>query len=282
MAKTFKDELKTRWLLVLIGGCFYFFAIIIHKNSPRPEIKISKQDSSYTLNSTFLKLISIGNKRVFSNVLWVLTLLESDQEKYHKKDFSDWMYLRFHTVATLDPKFYQNYLYGGMYLSTIKDDLEGAAVIFELGIKEFPEDYYLKYYAGFNYFYEMGDFKRGYEMLRKIENHPKLTSHLRSIIGKLNFEVTKNYDVSLEFLKESIRLTNDEVLRTKLRSELYALQAQRDLECLNSGRKGCYLVDLEGKSYIKETSGRWRAQKTFSPYKIKRTGHAETLRPTSH
>jgi tetratricopeptide (TPR) repeat protein len=275
------ENFKDRYGLLLVALFCLAIASLTHKSNPRPDIRLSKQDSAYTLNSKFLKFISLGNKRVFSNILWILTLLESDQEKYQKGDSADWMYVRFHTIATLDPHFYHNYLFGGMYLSTIKDDLEGAAIIYEMGIKEFPGDYYLTYYAGFNYFYEMGEFKKGFEKLKQIENHPKLNPHLRSVIGKLSFELTKNYDLAIEFIKESMTLARDETIKSKLQRDLYAVHAQRDLECLNAGRSGCYLVDLDGKSYIKEKDGKWRAVKMFKPYQIFRSDKVKAAHPTS-
>lgn len=168
-----------------------------------------------------------------------------------------------------------------MYLSTIKDDLEGAAHLFEMGLKHYPEDYYLNYYSGFNYFYEMGQFKKGYEKLKKIEKHPRLNRHLRTVIAKLNFEITKDYDIAIELLKENIRITNDEMIKKKLEGDLYSVTAMRDLECLNGGKKGCYLVDYEGKSYLKGADGKWRAQKKFKPYKIFRPDFIESSHPVS-
>lgn len=255
--------------ILTIGAALIFFssALLIHTNLKRPDIKVNKQDSSYTLNSTFLKLISLGNKRVFSNVLWIQTLMESDQERYKGKDFADWMYLRFLTISILDPKFYENYLYGGMYLSVVKDDLSGAAEIFERGMKQYPTDYYLLYYAGFNYYFEMGDYKKGYEVLKKLENHQKTPHVLKQVINKLQFEVTGDYEIAINLLKENLKTTNDEVFKRKIETDLYAVTAQRDLECLNQNQQGCSMYDLNGKPYVKR-DGRWISQTEFVPYKI--------------
>lgn len=259
--------MEHKYLTILAACIFYFFALTIHTNLKRPDIKVNKQDTTYTLNSTFLKLISLGNKRVFSNVLWIQTLMESDQERYKGKDFADWMYLRFLTISTLDPKFYENYLYGGMYLSVVKDDLLGAAEIFERGMKEYPTDYYLLYYAGFNYYFELGDYKKGFEVLKRLENHEKTPHVLRQVINKLQFEVTGNYEVAINLLKENLKTTNDEVFKNKIETDLYAVTAQRDLECLNQNKSGCSTYDYRGYPYVKK-NGLWVSQIEFVPYKI--------------
>lgn len=253
---------------LVIAILFFLMAIFIHSQRQKPEIKVSKQDSAYNVNSTFLRLVSAGNKRVFSNILWIQTLMESDQEKYKKKDFADWMYLRFLSISTLDPLFYENYLYGGMYLSVIKDDLEGAAKIFDLGLEKYPEDYRLIYYAGFNYFYELGDYKKGHELLKRIENHPKAPDVLKFIVTKLQFELTKDYDLTISLLKAKWDMAVDETIRKKIEADLYAVMAQRDLECLNAHQLGCNKTDLNGEAYVQNSKGKWVARKTFRPYKI--------------
>lgn len=213
-------------------------------------------------------MMSLGNKRLISSVIWIQTLLESDIERYNKDDFEDWMYLRFLTISSLDPKFYENYLYGGMYLSIIKDDLPAAADIFELGLLQYPEDYSLNYYAGFNYFFEMGDYARGLEKLRKIKDHPRAEKNVRFVVSKLLFETTRNYDVAIEFLKQTLAQTKSDLVKEKLKMDLYSVVAQRDLECLNNGKNDCLRLDAEGIPYIKDDSGKWISKRKYKPYKI--------------
>lgn len=263
-------------LPLFAGTVFFITGISIHHHYRRPDIKVSKQDSAYNLNRTFLQMISLGNKRVISNILWIQTLLESDLETYKKHEFADWMYLRFLTIATLDPRFYENYLYGGIYLSVVKDDLTGAAEIFELGLKEYPLDYSLNYYAGFNYFFEMGDMGKGYELLKKITHHPRTPQTLKFVIDKLRFEVTRDYDIAITLLNENMKIARDESIRKKLAADLYSVLAERDLNCLNEGKENCARNDMNGAAYIKSKEGKWIAQAPFRPYKIFRPDFLES------
>ena len=177
------------------------------------------------------------------------------------------MYLRFMTIAYLDPHFYENYLFGGQYLSIVKDDLMGAVDLLTKGTKYFPQDYKLRYYLGFTYFYELGDSKNGAKWLESIMNHPKAPSFIKIIVSKLKFENTKDYDVPLLFLKDLIASTKDQYLKEKLLKDLYSVKAERDLACLNSKKNNCDKFDTLGMPYL-EINNVYYAQKEFNPYKL--------------
>lgn len=254
--------------LLVCALIFFSSAIVLNRIFEKPKFEIDKQNTALNINSSFIQFFSLGNNRLVSNLIWIQTLLESDEVHYKRNYLSNWMYLRFLTIAKLDPQFYENYLYGGMYLSIIKDDLLGAADLFETGFKYYPDDYYLNYYAGFNYFYELGDYEKGLELLQKIENHPKTPTNLKFVISKLRYETTNNFEVALEFLKNNLALAKDDHLRKKISLDIYSLIADRDLACLNGKKGNCSKLDAEGNNYILDKNGNWKAQREFNSYKI--------------
>lgn len=254
-------------LIIALGLIFFALSVYIHSQNEAPQIVVSRQDTAVNFNHNFIKVLSLGNKRLVSSILWIQTLLQADLEHYNKRDLNNWLYLRFLSISTLDELFYENYLWGGMYLSIVKDDVIGAADIFEKGLKYYPNDYKLNYNAGFNYYFEMGDFKKGLEKLEVIANDPKSPKMLIFIINKLRYETTFNFEAAFEFLRQRFETTTDPVLKKKLFSDLYALKAQRDLDCLNSLKKDCAMIDIENNRYIYQ-NGKWVSQKKFVPYKI--------------
>lgn len=258
-----KFNLYFALLIALVFG----FTLAVHKSFEPPAINVSKQDSARNINRDFLRLFSSGHKRILASSLWILTLLEADEEKYRKKDGNSWMYHRFMSIADLEPEFYQNYLYGGMFLSIIKDDLSGAAELYERGLKYYPDDYNLNYNSGFNYYFEMGDFEKGLTCLEKIVNNPRASWRIKFLVNKLKFEITNQYDTALEFLRHNLSLTKDVALKTKLKSDIYSLKAERDLTCLNENKTDCERIDEEGKPYLFK-NGKWGSQKNYQPYKI--------------
>jgi tetratricopeptide (TPR) repeat protein len=250
-----------------IATLFYGIALLINKDLRKPKIEISKQDSALNFNTTFLKVFSLGNKRFFSDILWVQTLLESDEEHYKQKDLNSWMFIRFNNVAELDPMFYQNYLWGGIYLSIIKDDRLGAAEIFEKGLKYYPEDYDLIYNAGFNYYAQLENYKRAYELFLKIQHHPKAPAFLPTLTAKIKFQHDFDYDGTIAFLLDQYKIAKDQMIISKIEKNLYALKAEKDLKCLNEGKENCDLKDIKGTPY-KMINGMYQASEEFTPYRF--------------
>lgn len=255
------------YLILGIALVFFGTALVLHSQFSKPKIEIAKQESAININQDFLGILAIGNRRLISDLIWIQTLLESDDTHYSGKDLNNWMYLRFKTISILDPKFYENYLFGGIYLSIVKDDLEGAADIFEKGLTFYPKDFRLNYHAGFNYYFEMGDFKKGLEKLEVVENDPKAPGPLKYIINKLRFETSNNYEATLNFLVQSYEMNKDPAIRRKLSRDIYSLKAEMDLKCLNEGKANCSMKDAEGEKYIYK-DGKWKSQKEFLPYRI--------------
>lgn len=247
----------------------FVVAGFIHQNTFKPKLNLTKQDTAINISNKILLYFSVGNKRFLSDLLWIQTLLESDDEHYRQKDLNSWMYLRFQTISVLDPLFYENYLYGGLYLSIVKDDVLGAAEIFTNGLKLYPEDYDLNYYAGFNYYFEIGDYKNGLIYLEKIQNHPKAAKFIKSIVQKLKFETSHDYGLTLDFLKNNYNETKDPILKKRFLNDIYSLQAELDLKCLNEGGVNCNKADIEGNDYILKL-GKWISPRDFIPYGIKR------------
>jgi hypothetical protein len=243
-----------------------------------PVLNLDKQQTAININKDLLIFLSAGNKRLLTDLLWVQTLLESDIEHYSKRDLSNWMFIRFNTIATLDPYFYENYIWGGQYLSIVKDDLIGAVKLMEKGAKYFPDDYRLLSTLGFTYYFELGDYKKGLEFMEKIENNPKAPPYFRSIVMKLKTELGFDINVILAHITELIQSTMDKGLKARLTSDYYALKAERDITCLNAGKSGCDTKDAFGEPYIKRQNI-YYSQSAFVPYRLKKKGDRKLTRP---
>ncbi|HXH31686.1 MAG TPA: hypothetical protein VNJ01_12805 [Bacteriovoracaceae bacterium] len=252
-------------VIILLAAC------IINTRTDKPILNLSKQDTALNINKDLLVFLSAGNKRLITDLLWVQTLIESDVEHYNKRDLNNWLFLRFNTIASLDKLFYENYLYGGLFLGIMKDDLEGADALYSKGIRYFPDDYQLNYNAGFLNYYELGNAKKGLAYLEKIQNHSKAPPFISSIVNKLKVEAGATLDEIFILVQHHLNSTPDETLKRKLRQDLYAIKAEIDLKCLNHGGTTCNLRDVEGNSYV-NTGGKFHSVKKFLPYRIYKRG----------
>lgn len=261
--------MKISKYFLISAGIFLAISYYVSARIVRPRMFISKQDSTINFNSKLIQFFHFGQKRLLSSIMWVSTILESDLDHYKMKDMNSWMYLRFKTISDLEPKFYENYHFGGVYLSIVKDDLLGASEIYERGLKEFPNDYFLLKNAAFHYEFEVGDSSRAYKIYSKLKSHPSADSQVLAIAARLETEFGSK-QVALELLQGQYKkiVEKDSFLAIKLRQNLYALKAEMDLECLNSHKANCSQLDYDDTPYLFK-NGKYQSQKSWTPLRLK-------------
>ncbi len=207
---------------------------------------------------------------MLSSWLWVKTLLESDIEPYRKRDLNSWMFLRFYSIITLDPKFYEAYLFGGKYLSIIKDDVTGAELIFKKGLEQYPDDFWLNINAAHNYFFEMGLPEMAYPLYKKVQFQPiaiKSFPILPSLVAKLE-RIHGDPQVAFDLLSIARENQNLEYFRKYYEKSLYSLKAEIDLNCLNLGKSNCDQNDYFGFPYIKNRGGSFQARISWKKFEF--------------
>ena len=76
-----------------------------------------------------------------------------------------WVYRMLDGITELTPRFVAAYTYGAVILSVVVDDREGARLLFEKGVRQFPKKWQIAYGAAYHYLYESQDPKRAAELL---------------------------------------------------------------------------------------------------------------------
>lgn len=235
----------------------------------KPIIKISKQESAINLNATIVDTFSLGYRRLATAIFWMSTILESDHEHYKAKDANSWMFLRFNLIATLDPSFYENYAFGGQYLSIIKDDDIGAKIILDKGLKRFPDDYNLNAIASFHYHFELNDTDNAKKLYKKLISFQQTPPHIVPIYSKIISsmgELEDAYQIMLLHYQKNI---NVPYLSQRYKDNLYAIKAEIDLTCLNSKKTGCEKFDFDKNPYILKNN-QYQAIKPWNQFRLKR------------
>lgn len=269
MCMNFIRITKNHYLIVLSVALFGFSSFI-SKKYDKPVIFISKQEGSLNFNDKLLASYNLGLKRLISSTIWISTILESDIDHYKNKDLNSWMFLRFNTISNIEPLFYENYIFGGTYLSIIKDDLDGASTIYDKGLSYYGDDYALLRDAGFHYYFEVENYTRAFQIYSRLKNHPKASPLVLSALARLQ-RAEGNADEAYQLLLNKYNQfpNKGSFLPMKIGAQLYSLKAERDLKCLNEGKKNCETTDFYGNNYVKK-SGSWEAVQAWEPLNIKR------------
>ncbi len=101
-----------------------------------------------------------------------------------------WVYQMLDAITNLAPKFKKPYTAGAVSLSVGVDDREGARLIFEKAIKQFPDDWTIAYAASYHYLFEIQDAARAADLLLQANRYggptwlPVLASRLYSASGR--------------------------------------------------------------------------------------------------
>lgn len=243
----------------------------ISSQSTKPPIFISRQNSSINFDKKVWDLFHFGQKRLISSLYWIATILESDVEHYKKKDLNSWMFLRFETITFLEPKFLETYTFGGPYLSIIKDDIPGASLIYQKGLEHYPSNYQLLKNAAFHFHFEAEDYVTAARVLKLLKAQPNVNPLLLTSLARIESSQGNldNAFIVLSEIYNQLKVKNNP-LAYKILSNLYAIKAEKDLECLNLEKNNCNHTDLSGNKYFKNNLGKYVALESWSPYRIKK------------
>ncbi|EQC47077.1 hypothetical protein M899_0130 [Bacteriovorax sp. BSW11_IV] len=235
-------KLKDYSLIFIVTFLFYV-CFLINSKYTKPSLNVSFQDKAVNLNDDILNIFSLGQKRLISSLLWTKTMLDSDLEHYKKNDLNSWMFLRFNTITKLTPNFYEAYLYGGVYLSIVKDDILGARLLYEKGLDKYPNDSQLLLNFGFHLFHEEGKVDEAlsiYEKLYSTNNYPPflpiLMARLKQNGGDLfgSYILLKNMLLNLEEDNHLYIRVSDRIKEIEFKMNELCLQGQTNF-CIKKG-----------------------------------------------
>lgn len=239
---------------------FFFLSCYFNYKSKPKSFAINRQYHSLSPDASLTRFINAGHNRAMADFLWVHTLMESDLDHYKNGDLGSWIYLRLREIVIFDKKFWEAYYYGSEYLMIVKNDLHGAQDLLEKGLKIYPDDFGLNFKMGYLLAIELRKPQEAYPFFYKVRNDPHRPLIFDSLLSKLAFSNLSPED-TMGLIRESLKKHSpDSPIYQRLNLQLYSIQAQIDLDCLNEERKGCNLVDLDGNPYVQAKDG-WTAKR---------------------
>src|ERR1035441_2628440 len=118
-------------ILILMASLFY-----LQSSQKNPEFH---QAPRLALRGELLVHTSFGFQQVLADLIWLRLIQDID---YHdgQKQNKGWVYQMLDGITSLDRRFQMAYIAGATVLSVLVQDVEGANLIFDRGVLNFPND----------------------------------------------------------------------------------------------------------------------------------------------
>src|SRR5207253_2103326 len=111
---------------------------------------------------------TFGHRDAMADFFWIRAIQDFDYcDQLIAKNLctgKGWLFRMLDAITTLSPKFRFPYSLGGVALSVLVSDVEGAARIFDKGIEAFPNDWPILYRAAYHNLYEVKDKKKAADL----------------------------------------------------------------------------------------------------------------------
>lgn len=78
-----------------------------------------------------------------------------------------WTFTMMDAATNLAPKFRAPYIFGATALSVIMEDYDGSKLMFDKGVKNYPNDWPILYRAAYHYLFDRKDLKTAAELLNR-------------------------------------------------------------------------------------------------------------------
>ncbi len=186
---------------------------------PEPDVLrlLSADQSRFVAASLLMKVISYFG-----------SLVEQAQNKVYIPPEYPAMQKTIETAVKLDPYNMDAYYFGQAIMVWDARQVQATNQLLEYGMKFRNWDFYLPYFAGFNYAYFLKDYENAARYYRRAG---ELTGSdlLMKLTGRYLYEAGKT-DLAINYLSTMVRGATNEAVRKTLQTRLTAFQEVRKIE----------------------------------------------------
>ncbi len=173
--------------------------------------------------------LSFGYKETLGDVLWIRAIQDFDFcDKPLGQNLcinNTWLFKMLDAITELSPNFRIPYAAGGLALTVLVSDYDGATKIFDKGVKAFPHDWPILYRAAYHYLYEVKDKKRAAELLIQAGQNGA-PPWVFTLAGRL-YSDSGELDLAQNLLQEMKDTNQDATLIQRLQDKIDSMKAAK-------------------------------------------------------
>lgn len=173
-----------------------------------------------------LERFTFGYSESTADLLWIRSLQDFE---YCERRIAEnvcinnsWLFKMLNTITNLSPHFRMPYAAGALALTVIISDIQGATIIFEKGVREFPNDWPILYRASYHYLYEVKDKKRAAELLIQAGKNGA-PAWVFTLAGRL-YSDSGHTELAEVLLQDMIRNEQDPALIKRLQDKINSMK----------------------------------------------------------
>ncbi|WP_413293260.1 tetratricopeptide repeat protein [Bdellovibrio sp. HCB185ZH] len=207
-------------------GIFAFVLIVF---SQFYSSSLNSHKNAFIAPPPMLERFTFGYGEIMADSLWVRLVQDLDYcEQAIAKNTcrnNSWVYHMVDTTTNLSPKFRIAYAVGGLALTILITDIEGATKIFDKSVAAFPKDWPILYRAAYHYLYEVKDSKKAADLLIQAANNgaPPWT---RTLAGRL-YSDSGNIELAEKLLEEMKASGQDKELIERLEQKIRDMKSDK-------------------------------------------------------
>ena len=220
------------------------------------QIQSRPYDVAHVPNGAFMRLASLGQRGLVSDLYWLETVQYIGDSKADQRGY-DKLYPLVDLVTDLDPRHGYAYQTGGIVLSAA-GRLDESDRILEKGMEKGPPWWSFPFYVAFNHFFYRGDYATAARYAEIAARRPDASPNISHLAVSLASK-SGSPDQAVALIEELRRSVTDEATAARLDEQLKLAILERDAQMLESaaarfrtelGRGIGELTDLVGAGIV--------------------------------
>ena len=222
--------------------------VIVSLNLGLAEKPVHQKDLYFP--SLSLKYLTLGYNDTMADLYWLRLIQDIENcGKKNEKDGSSanpggrhmgrnrvpacsmgWGYHMLDLITDLTPRFHAPASMGPLTLSVVTDDIDGATLIFEKSMKNFPEDWVIFYQAGYHFQFELENEKRAADLYQIATRAPQSPLWLPLLVARLHTNMGEIEIAKHILLRYRKKVLDNPALLKRTDDKLSALKKKRAKE----------------------------------------------------
>jgi len=219
---------------------FLFVGILLISLSTPRYVGEGVRDLRFIPPPPNIERFSFGYAETASDTLWVRILQDIDvcenapdgvahragEVSTGPKCNKGWVFQMLNAITNLTPQWRLPYVTGGVILSVLVDDIEGATILFDKALARFPNDYNLNYHAAYHFLWEVKSPEKAAPLLLKAAQNGG-PAWMYSLAGKLYSESGK-LDLAIQVMEDGLKSSRSDRTASRIEARLAELRARKE------------------------------------------------------